>query len=101
MGTLAVKTLEPIASAVWFDSVMMHTRLLDGREIRIKFWDQIEKLIKNPSYSSLTNEKLEGTNQWAFTITMNYRPTYFRSESTHSTLRSEARGMLRVDTALR
>jgi hypothetical protein len=29
----------------------------------------------------LRNEKLEGTNQWAFSITMNYRATYFRSES--------------------
>ena len=37
------------------------------KEIRIKFWEQIEKL--------------EGTNQWAFSITMNYRATYFRSES--------------------
>ena len=35
MSTLAVKTLEPMASDVWFDSVMMHIRLLDGREISI------------------------------------------------------------------
>jgi mRNA-degrading endonuclease RelE of RelBE toxin-antitoxin system len=51
------------------------------KEIRLKFWEQIEKLIKNPSYPGLRNEKLEGTNQWAFSITMNYRATYFRSES--------------------
>jgi mRNA-degrading endonuclease RelE of RelBE toxin-antitoxin system len=51
------------------------------KEIRIKFWDQIEKLIKNPSYPGLRNEKLEGTNQWAFSITMNYRATYIRGES--------------------
>lgn len=35
MNTLAVKTLEPMASDVWFDSVMMHIRLLDGREISV------------------------------------------------------------------
>ena len=29
----------------------------------------------------LRNEKLEGTNQWAFSITMNYRATYIRGES--------------------
>ncbi len=51
------------------------------KEIRLKFWDQIEKLIKNPSYPGLRNEKLEGTNQWAFSITMNYRATYIRGES--------------------
>ena len=51
------------------------------KEIRLKFWEQIEKLIKNPSYPGLRNEKLEGTNQWASSITMNYRATYFRSES--------------------
>ncbi len=51
------------------------------KEIRIKFWEQIEKLIKNPSYPGLRNEKLVGTNQWAFSITMNYRATYIRGES--------------------
>ena len=51
------------------------------KEIRVKFWEQIEKLIMNPSYPGLRNEKLVGTNQWAFSITMNYRATYFRSES--------------------
>lgn len=51
------------------------------KEIRLKFWDQVEKLIKNPSHPSLRNEKLEGTNQWAFSITMNYRATYIRGES--------------------
>lgn len=51
------------------------------KEIRVKFWEQIEKLIMNPSYPGLRNEKLVGTNQWAFCITMNYRATYFRSES--------------------
>ncbi len=51
------------------------------KEVRLKFWDQVEKLIKNPSYPGLRNEKLEGTNQWAFSITMNYRATYVRGES--------------------
>ena len=51
------------------------------KEIRIKFWEQIEKLIKNPSYPGLRNEKLKGTKHWAFSITMNYRATYFLSES--------------------
>ncbi|MBS3920553.1 MAG: hypothetical protein KG012_16900 [Deltaproteobacteria bacterium] len=51
------------------------------KEVRIKFWEQVERLIMNPSYPGLRNEKLAGTNQWAFSITMNYRATYFRSES--------------------
>ena len=51
------------------------------KEIRIKFWEQLEKLIANPSYPGLRNEKLKGMNQWAFSITMNYRATYIRSET--------------------
>ena len=51
------------------------------KEVRIKFWEQIERLAANPSYPGLRNEKLKGTNQWAFSITMNYRATYMRSES--------------------
>ena len=51
------------------------------KEIRIKFWEQLERLITNPSYPSLRNEKLKGMNQWAFSITMNYRATYIRSET--------------------
>ncbi len=50
------------------------------KEIRIKFWEQLERLINNPSYSWLRNEKLKGTDQWAFSITMNYRATYIRVE---------------------
>lgn len=50
------------------------------KEIRIKFWEQLEKLINNPSYLGLRNEKLKGTDQWAFSITMNYRATYIRVE---------------------
>ncbi len=50
------------------------------KEIRIKFWEQLEKLINNPSYSGLRNEKLKGTDQWAFSITMNYRATYIKVE---------------------
>ncbi len=65
--------------------VLPHTilkRLNDvPTEIRIKFWKQLEKLIANPSYPGLRNEKLEGTEQWAFSITMSYRATYIRGES--------------------
>ena len=50
------------------------------KDIRVKFWEQLERLIKNPSYPGLRNEKLKGTDQWAFSITMNYRATYVRSE---------------------
>jgi len=35
MSTSALKTSEPMAKDVWFDSDMMHVRLLDGREISI------------------------------------------------------------------
>ena len=50
------------------------------KEIRIKFWEQLEKLTTNPSYPGLRNEKLEGSDQWAFSITMSYRATYIRSK---------------------
>ena len=50
------------------------------KEIRIKFWEQLERLTVNPSYPSLRNEKLVGTEQWVFSITMNYRATYIKSE---------------------
>jgi hypothetical protein len=48
------------------------------REVRIKFWEQLEKLAANPSYPGLRNEKLKGNDQWAFSITMSYRATYIR-----------------------
>ncbi len=49
------------------------------REIRVKFWEKLELLLKNPAHPSLRNEKLRGTEEdWAFSITMNYRATYFR-----------------------
>lgn len=51
------------------------------KEIRLKLWEQLEKLIDNPSYPSLRNEKLTGTDQWAFSITMNYRAAYIRNEA--------------------
>ncbi len=35
MNTLVAKILEPMASEVWFDSDMIHIRLLDGREISV------------------------------------------------------------------
>ena len=50
------------------------------KEIRIKFWEQLERLVSNPSYPGLRNEKLKGTDQWAFSITMNYRATYIRGD---------------------
>jgi mRNA-degrading endonuclease RelE of RelBE toxin-antitoxin system len=50
------------------------------KEVRIKFWEQLERLVSNPSYPGLRNEKLKGTDQWAFSITMNYRATYIRDE---------------------
>jgi mRNA-degrading endonuclease RelE of RelBE toxin-antitoxin system len=59
------------------DSILKRLNNLP-KEIRIKFWEQLEKLLSNPSYPSLRNEKLEGTNQWAFSITMNYRATYMK-----------------------
>ena len=51
------------------------------KEIRIKFWEQLERLITNPTYPGLRNEKLKGTEHWAFSITMNYRATYFRDKA--------------------
>jgi mRNA-degrading endonuclease RelE of RelBE toxin-antitoxin system len=50
------------------------------KEIRIKFWEQLERLVSNPSYPALRNEKLKGTDQWAFSVTMNYRATYIRGK---------------------
>ncbi len=52
-----------------------------SKEVRIKFWQQLEMLTKNPSHPGLRNEKLEGTDHWAFSITMNYRATYVRDKS--------------------
>lgn len=40
----------------------------------------IEHLIRNPTHPSLRNEKLSGTEQWAFSIAMNYRATYLSTE---------------------
>ena len=51
------------------------------KEVRIKFWEQLERLLANPSYPGLRNEKLKGTDQWAFSITMNYRATYIRGKT--------------------
>jgi hypothetical protein len=50
------------------------------KEVRIKFWEQLEGPSVNPSYLGLRNEKLKGTDAWAFSITMNYRATYLRSK---------------------
>jgi hypothetical protein len=50
------------------------------KEVRIKFWEQLERLVSNPSYPGLRNEKLKGTDHWAFSITMNYRATSIRGQ---------------------
>ena len=50
------------------------------KEVRIKFWEQLERLLADPSYPGLRNEKLKGADQWALSITMNYRATYIRGE---------------------
>lgn len=50
------------------------------KELRLKFWTQLEHLVRNPAHPSLRNEKLSGTEQWAFSITMNYRATYILTE---------------------
>jgi mRNA-degrading endonuclease RelE of RelBE toxin-antitoxin system len=50
------------------------------KDVRIKFLEQLQTLTVNPFYQSLRNEKLKGTNEWAFSITMNYRATYVRSK---------------------
>jgi len=62
------------------DSVLKNLNALP-KEIRIKFWEQMEKLILNPSYPGLRNEKLKGTDHRAFSINMNYRATYIRSKT--------------------
>jgi len=62
------------------DSILKNLNGLP-REIRIKFWEQLEKLVSNPSYPSLRNEKLKRTDQWAFSITMDYRATYLRDKA--------------------
>ena len=51
------------------------------REVRIKFWEQLEKLIRNPFHPSLINEELKGADQWAFSIPMDYRATYVREKT--------------------
>jgi hypothetical protein len=51
------------------------------KEVRIRFWVQLERLLRNPAHPSLRNEKLKGSDQWAFSITMNYRATYVRFSS--------------------
>jgi hypothetical protein len=64
--------------------VIPHTvlkRLNDlPKEVRIKFWEQLEGPSVNPSYPGVRTEKLKGTDTWAFSITMNYRATYLRSK---------------------
>lgn len=35
MSTLEAKTIEALASTLWFDADMMYIRLLDGREVGV------------------------------------------------------------------
>ena len=63
------------------DTVLKRLNALP-REVRIKFWEQLERLTDNPAHPSLRNEKLKGTDHWAFSITMNYRATYIRGKAT-------------------
>ncbi len=35
MSTLTVKTVETFITNIWFDELMLHARLLDGREIGV------------------------------------------------------------------
>ncbi len=44
--------------------------------IQDKFWFSLKKVIENPSYPSLRHGKIEGTEHWEFSLTMNYRVTY-------------------------
>jgi mRNA-degrading endonuclease RelE of RelBE toxin-antitoxin system len=62
------------------DSVLKWLNTLP-KEMRIKFWEQLERLATNPSHPSLRNEKLQGTDHWVFSITMNYRATYIRDKT--------------------
>ena len=48
--------------------------------IQDKFWISLERLLQDSSYPSLRHGKIEGSRDWEFSITMNYRVTY-RPES--------------------
>jgi mRNA-degrading endonuclease RelE of RelBE toxin-antitoxin system len=52
------------------------------KEVRLKFWEQLERLTDNPAHPGLRKGKLKGTGHWAFSITMNYRATYIRGKAT-------------------
>jgi len=52
------------------------------KDVRLKFWEQMERLAAHPSYPSLRNEKLQGTDQGACSITMHYSATYVRDKKT-------------------
>ena len=44
--------------------------------IRDKFFFSLEKLLEDPSYPALRHKKVEGSEDWEFSITMKYRATY-------------------------
>jgi len=62
------------------ETVLKHLNDLP-KEIRLKFWEQLERLAAHPSHPGLRNEKLKGTDHWAFSITMNYRAAYIRGKN--------------------
>jgi len=52
------------------------------QNIRKKFCDAIEMLMKNERYPSLRHKKIAGAEDfWEFSITMNYRGLYKRNGS--------------------
>jgi len=53
------------------------------KQIREKFYQCIDMLLKNEKHPSLRNKKIEGTqNYWEFSITMNYRCVYRKEKGT-------------------
>ena len=79
-SNLSKKQKNPLATDIVLPDTVL--KLLNDlpKEVRLKFWAHPEHLIRNPSHPSLKNEKLTGTQQWAFSITMNYRATYLLTE---------------------
>ncbi|MBA3066666.1 hypothetical protein KJ633_08265 [bacterium] len=52
------------------------------KNIRDKFFSSLEKLLEDPSYPALRNKKVEGCDDWEFSITIKYRATYITEGST-------------------
>jgi hypothetical protein len=58
MSTSITKVTEAMASEVWFDSNMMHVRLLDGREISVPI--EWFPALRNASNEQRSNWRLIG-----------------------------------------